>query len=1097
MNRRSVQIVVRPLILRAASVVLPLLLAMPLLHWPSSAFGQAVDPGLWVTDLRVTAVERAGQTLYIGGDFNFVGPATGGGVPTDAASGVAAPSFPKVAGNVWAVAPDGSGGWFLGGRFTSVGGVPRFNLAHILSDMSLSPWDPNAGVTSYVGNLGFYGVRALAVSGSTVYAAGDFTMIGGLPRNRIAAIDAATGAVTAWDPNASPASTIWALGVSGTTVYAGGDFLGIGGQSRTKIAAIDATTGLATAFDAGSLNDDVLALAIDGSTIYIGGTFTNVGGQMRNYTAALDATTGALSAWDPHISDRVYAIAAGGGTVYVGGRFCQVGSDARCFLAAIDASTGAATSWNPAVGEFGLRAGVSALTLTGTTLYAGGGFVSMNGNPRGFGAAFDITSGNLTSWNPGANGDIAAICVSGTTAYTGGQFSSIGALTRRGLAAIDLATGEATSWNPNVSGPVYSIIPNGSVIYIAGAFHAVGGMTRECAAAIDATTGVPTSWNPNCNNIISCMGLSGSTMYLGGDFTSVGGIPRNRLAAVDIVAGAAMPWDPGADATVSDLGVGGSTIYIGGLFSNVGGQVRNRLAAIDASSGAVTPWNPDADGGVFKVLVDGCVVYAGGYFHHLGAQQRDAIAAIDAVTGMPTTWIPNVYGSGIVVEALERIGSTLYVGGDFLNFGFCCGGVVHNLVGVDVVTGALLPWIPDVVGPVHDIAVASDRVYAGGSFSSVNGFPQVGLAAIDRGAVQDVSPNICNVTGTISGHVTADCPAPGSPMLGVGVDAFASGSGDLIGVAVTDAAGSYSLPNLPAGNYIVTAVVPLGYSTSAIEQPVTLQGGTASADFALHCVAITSNPRSIGFWKHQVGVTTGGPGHADISATSLCSYLDLVAIHFNNNLINQVVVYQPPTSNACSDKLQVAKTLLNLVGSEAMSARARQQLMALLLNVAAGYISQTKVISTDGATVSQAITYCDNVIDSPTGNYEKAKTIADTINNGMMVPTGMIPLSTLQIAYRKGMEALSFRVTPNPGSSAREFRFMTGAKGPVTLRVFDMSGRLVAELANGSMDAGAHSVAWDGRITTGAAAARGLYFARLQTPRESPTIKVLQLAAGH
>jgi hypothetical protein len=223
----------------------------------------------------------------------------------------------------------------------------------------------------------------------------------------------------------------------------------------------------------------------------------------------------------------------------------------------------------------------------------------------------------------------------------------------------------------------------------------------------------------------------------------------------------------------------------------------------------------------------------------------------------------------------------------------------------------------------------------------------------------------------------------------------------------------------------------------------------------------------------------------------------MIAVHFNSNAINQVIVYPPPASGVCADKLQVARVLLDLQGNVAMIARARQQLMSLLLNVAASYISQTKVISTDGATVSQAITYCDNLIDSPTGNYERAKTIADTINNGIMVPAGMIPLGTAQIAYRKGMEALSFRATPNPGSAVREFQFMTGARGPVSLSLYDVSGRLVTELFRGTMNAGVHSVSWNGQTSAGVHAARGLYFARLQTPRESPTIKVLQLTAAN
>lgn len=44
--------------------------------------------------------------------------------------------------------------------------------------------------------------------------------------------------------------------------------------------------------------------------------------------------------------------------------------------------------------------------------------------------------------------------------------------------------------------------------------------------------------------------------------------------------------------------------------------------------------------------------------------------------------------------------------------------------------------------------------------------------------------------------------------------------------------------------------------------------------------------RSIGFWKHQAGVATGGNGKAEIDGATLCDYLDLIEVHFNNNMIN-------------------------------------------------------------------------------------------------------------------------------------------------------------------------------------------------------------------
>jgi hypothetical protein len=61
-----------------------------------------------------------------------------------------------------------------------------------------------------------------------VYAGGAFSTIGSTPtkRNYLAALNSTTGAVTSWDPNAN--SLVRALAVSGSTVYAGGDFSFIG-----------------------------------------------------------------------------------------------------------------------------------------------------------------------------------------------------------------------------------------------------------------------------------------------------------------------------------------------------------------------------------------------------------------------------------------------------------------------------------------------------------------------------------------------------------------------------------------------------------------------------------------------------------------------------------------------------------------------------------------------------------------------------------------------------------------------------------------------------------------------------------------------------
>src|SRR5262245_61524311 len=102
-----------------------------------TARAQAILPNYVVTNGQVFAEALSGGTLYFGGLFSRIGPASGGGVPVDAADGVARAGYPKVAGVVRAVVPDGAGGWFVGGAFSAVGGVPRANLARILADHSV------------------------------------------------------------------------------------------------------------------------------------------------------------------------------------------------------------------------------------------------------------------------------------------------------------------------------------------------------------------------------------------------------------------------------------------------------------------------------------------------------------------------------------------------------------------------------------------------------------------------------------------------------------------------------------------------------------------------------------------------------------------------------------------------------------------------------------------------------------------------------------------------------------------------------------------------------------------------------------------------
>ena len=142
--------------------------------------------------------------MYVGGTFTQELPPTGSGLVV-ASSGGGTPdpaSFPHVVGVVRAAVSDGAGGWYIGGSFTSVGAMRRDGLAHIRSDGTVDPgWDPSPSNFSVVyGDTGPV-VDALAVSGSTLYVGGDFTIVGGQTRMGLAALSTATGEATSWNPS--------------------------------------------------------------------------------------------------------------------------------------------------------------------------------------------------------------------------------------------------------------------------------------------------------------------------------------------------------------------------------------------------------------------------------------------------------------------------------------------------------------------------------------------------------------------------------------------------------------------------------------------------------------------------------------------------------------------------------------------------------------------------------------------------------------------------------------------------------------------------------------------------------------------------------
>lgn len=772
------------------------MIALSVVLWIGFASTAAALPGStalpgYVTNGKVDAMVSAGGALYLGGSFDQIGPRTGGMAQVSASSG-GLEQVPGLVGGVEASAPDGAGGIYIGGAFTTVDGTPVGDAVHILSNGALDRnWTPNPDGQ----------VRGLAVAGSTVYLTGDFTSvtdaagIGRAARSGAAGVDAATGRDTGWNPD--PDGSVNAIAASGSTVYLGGGFTsitnasGTGRVNRPHAAAVDAAYGRDTGWNP-SPNDRVSTLAVSGSTVYLGGGFTSVtngsgtGTAARSFAAAVDSTTGFATNWNPSPNGTVTRLVVANGDVFMSGIFASVtnsdgtGTVFRNFTAAVDAIHGYDTGWDPKI----TSSYVNVLAASGSTVYLGGHYLTVPGSggsgtaSHWYIAAVDTSHGYDTGWDPHANGVVVTVAVNGGHVYLGGQFNSLNTVSRPFAAAVD-SNGVPTRWNPRPNGDVRALAVSGSTVYLGGTFTSVadssgaGTVTRNAAAAVDAANGHDTGWNPNPGDEVDALAVAGSTVYLGGRFGTITGpqgdgtVVRHNAAAVDGVHGWANDWNPNPNDVVGALATSNTRVYLGGLFTTIdnlfgtGTLQRRYAAAVDPATGQDMQWNPLSSATtspgsglpVQALVVSGSTVYIAGNFAGVtsadgsGVASRGNIAAVDADSGRDTGWSPNplpgffVYDSA--VRAIAVSGGTVYFGGVFNRL--ADDSSANFVAAVEAATGKSLNWHPEPDGPVDAIALRGSTVYLGGEFFSTGAVQQSHLAGFGSPAAEFSAQPVAHV----------------------------------------------------------------------------------------------------------------------------------------------------------------------------------------------------------------------------------------------------------------------------------------------------------------------------------------------------------------
>lgn len=307
----------------------------------------------------------------------------------------------------------------------------------------------------------------------------------------------------------------------------------------------------------------------DGRT-FIGGLFTRVGGKIRTNVAALDADGSVATGFTPEANGRVRALAASedGSVIFLGGTFSEVGGAPRANLAAVDAVSGEAIAgWQ--ANTAGLSPDVASLAVDGDRLYVAGRFTGIDGTTRKRLVALNTVTGDVVpSFKPAPNKGVTEVVVAPDgTVYAGGAFTMLGGQPRLAAGAVEPATGAATAFSPTGNGGnavTVALSPDGDRFFY--------GTENNTLFAYDPATSNDPVWSLKTSGNTQAIAVSDDEMWIGGHFSQIvtGKIPRSFLASIDPADGSVSGWDPGTvggKMGVWALALEGSHLHAGGLFT--------------------------------------------------------------------------------------------------------------------------------------------------------------------------------------------------------------------------------------------------------------------------------------------------------------------------------------------------------------------------------------------------------------------------------------------------------------------------------------------------------------------------------------------------
>ena len=321
--------------------------------------------------------------------------------------------------------PDGK--IIIGGNFASYNGTPRQNIARLNTDGSL-----DAAFVPGTGTGGSTVATTTLQTNGKIIVGGSFNYYNGIPRSRIARVNANGSLDSSFDPGTGANNGVSnaALQPDGKIII-GGAFTSFNGTARNHIARLNTNGSLDTGFDPGAgveggFFPNVLTTALqpDGKII-IGGSFTSYNGTPRQNIARLNTDGSLDTTFDPGagVADTSYSDVQSitlqpDGKIIIAGIFTSYDSIPRNHIARLNLDGSLDLTFDPGTAaDNSLR--TTALQPDGKIII-GGHFTSFNGNGRNRIARLipDLTnhvaSATATGWALWPNPTSGAVTIAGS-----------------------------------------------------------------------------------------------------------------------------------------------------------------------------------------------------------------------------------------------------------------------------------------------------------------------------------------------------------------------------------------------------------------------------------------------------------------------------------------------------------------------------------------------------------------------------------------------------------------------------------------------------------------------------------------------------------